>query len=211
MFLSRLALNVNRRETMIALSSPQRLHAAVEGSFPPGQSARTLWRIDRLGEDLYLLLCSQHKPDMSHMVEQFGWPAADQQWQTRDYDAFLNNLAPGQTWQFRLRGNACKSHATQGKRGVVRPLVTVPSQEEWLFERAQKNGFILEKGAFKVVHQEAMEFTKSAQTVSLRAVVFEGLLQVADVDLLKTALTQGIGRGKAYGCGLLTLAPVPAK
>jgi len=29
-----------------------------------------------------------------------------------------------------------------------------------------------------------------------------------DADLVRTALAVGIGRGKSYGCGLLSLAPV---
>jgi CRISPR system Cascade subunit CasE len=36
--------------------------------------------------------------------------------------------------------------------------------------------------------------------------VFEGVLQISDESLFKAALTNGIGRAKAYGCGLLTLA-----
>ncbi len=35
---------------------------------------------------------------------------------------------------------------------------------------------------------------------------YEGMLEVADVEKLKKVLTQGIGKAKGYGCGLLTLA-----
>ena len=37
---------------------------------------------------------------------------------------------------------------------------------------------------------------------------FTGTLRVTDAAKLRTALTQGIGRARGYGCGLLTLAPV---
>jgi CRISPR system Cascade subunit CasE len=41
-------------------------------------------------------------------------------------------------------------------------------------------------------------------------VTFDGRLEVTDPDALRRTLTQGI-RAKAYGCGLITLAPlVPA-
>jgi CRISPR system Cascade subunit CasE len=43
----------------------------------------------------------------------------------------------------------------------------------------------------------------------LRIVTYEGVLEISDpiqfVDMLKS----GIGRGKAFGCGLLSLAPLP--
>ena len=41
--------------------------------------------------------------------------------------------------------------------------------------------------------------------VTLRQARFDGTLRVVDAAVLRTALVQGIGRGKAYGCGLLTL------
>ncbi|MET7888757.1 type I-E CRISPR-associated protein Cas6/Cse3/CasE [Streptomyces avermitilis] len=36
---------------------------------------------------------------------------------------------------------------------------------------------------------------------------FDGTATITDPDLLATALSEGIGKGKAYGAGLLTLAP----
>jgi CRISPR system Cascade subunit CasE len=42
--------------------------------------------------------------------------------------------------------------------------------------------------------------------VSLYTVTYEGILEITDVELFKEVLTKGIGRGKAYGCGMLTIA-----
>lgn len=36
---------------------------------------------------------------------------------------------------------------------------------------------------------------------------FEGTALITDPDQLRTRLTDGIGKGKAYGCGLLSIAP----
>lgn len=41
--------------------------------------------------------------------------------------------------------------------------------------------------------------------VSLLSVTFEGFLTVTDADLFRCTLTEGIGRGKAYGMGMLTV------
>lgn len=44
--------------------------------------------------------------------------------------------------------------------------------------------------------------------VSLVTVTFDGRLEVTDPELLRRTLRQGLGKAKAYGCGLLTLAPL---
>ncbi|WP_349632395.1 type I-E CRISPR-associated protein Cas6/Cse3/CasE [Streptomyces lydicamycinicus] len=36
---------------------------------------------------------------------------------------------------------------------------------------------------------------------------FDGIAHIKDTELLRQRILDGIGRGKAYGCGLLTLAP----
>lgn len=41
--------------------------------------------------------------------------------------------------------------------------------------------------------------------VSFLAVTYEGILQVTDAELFRKALTDGIGREKAYGMGMLTV------
>jgi len=40
------------------------------------------------------------------------------------------------------------------------------------------------------------------------AATFEGILEVTDAEKFRQSLKQGIGTGKAYGFGLLSVAPV---
>ncbi|MFC9817328.1 type I-E CRISPR-associated protein Cas6/Cse3/CasE [Streptomyces virginiae] len=51
---------------------------------------------------------------------------------------------------------------------------------------------------------------KEAQVV-MNSVTFEGRLRITDPALLTQHLLHGIGPSKAYGCGLLTLAPLPER
>ncbi|GFP24433.1 hypothetical protein HKBW3S09_01900, partial [Candidatus Hakubella thermalkaliphila] len=46
-----------------------------------------------------------------------------------------------------------------------------------------------------------------AHHLRFRGGVFEGVLAVKDSGLFLNALRQGVGPGKAYGFGLLSLAP----
>lgn len=218
MYLSRIELNTRRKNTMVALSSLQKLHAAVESSFPSNTrvEARNLWRLDYLNNALYLIVLSSEKPDFTHIVEQFGWPASGQGWETKDYSQLLERIKTGQRWHFRLRANPVHSvkeaaDATtqeKAKRGKVYAHVTVAQQEKWLLDRAAKHGFSLQEGSFRVVQREVRRFQRQQKPVTLGIATFEGILKVSDENLFCHALTCGIGRAKAYGCGLLTIARV---
>lgn len=203
---------------MVALASPERLHATVESGFPSSadKKFRNLWRIDRLGNVLYLLVLSDGKPDFTHIVEQFGWPGAEQKWETKDYAPLLGRIELGQKWQFRLRANPVHSVKQPSnsqaqkptKRGKVYAHVTVQQQEQWLLDRAAKYGFSLQESSFRVVQQEVKKFQRQRNPVTLGIATFEGILEVEDVALFLRTLICGIGRAKAYGCGLLTITRV---
>ena len=52
-----------------------------------------------------------------------------------------------------------------------------------------------------------MQFTKkeAGNRISFISVTYEGILTVTDKELFVKALTEGIGREKAYGMGMLTV------
>ena len=52
MYLSRIKLDTKKRETMIALSNPQKIHGAIESALGiEHERLRSLWRIDELRGD----------------------------------------------------------------------------------------------------------------------------------------------------------------
>jgi CRISPR system Cascade subunit CasE len=173
---------------------------------------RILWRTDTVGEQTWLYVLSATRPDFAHIVEQFGWPEAEHKWDTKDYDPFLSHLNAGQRWRFRLHANPV--YTADGKRYAH---VTVEQQKQWLSARAEQNGFSFHKittdegdvDALQIIHRNILKFRKRPSdktSVTLSVATYEGELIVDDVELLKRALTCGIGKAKAYGCGLLTLA-----
>ena len=67
-------------------------------------------------------------------------------------------------------------------------------------------GFALTEGAFQVTRKQTCHFRKNGKRpVTLLAVTYEGILQVTDPEAFREMLCQGIGRGKAYGLGLMTI------
>ena len=205
MYLSRVELDPTRRSTMTALAAPQKFHGAVESAFS-GERRRRLWRLDRLGEKLYLLLLSEEMPDLSGVVEQFGTGAAPE---SRNYDPLLARITPGSRWQFRLAANptkSCKDAQKPAARGTVAAHCTTQYQKQWLLDRAAKHGFAVSEGSFAVTRKQTYHFKKNGtRPVTLLAVTYEGILQVTDPEAFKALLCEGVGRGKAYGLGLMTI------
>ena len=209
MYLSRVELDLTRLSTMEALAAPQKLHGAVESAFP-GERRRRLWRLDYLGGKLYLLLLSEDVPELSVLTEQFG-PLSATPAETRDYDPLLRRITPGGLWQFRLTANptkSCPAPEGGGARGIVRAHITAEYQKLWLLQRSERHGFALTPDSFTVTGSRWLRFAKSGDRrhpVTLLAVTYEGVLEVTDPQAFCQMLTNGLGRGKAYGLGLMTI------
>lgn len=216
MYLTRMFINPARRGTRHLLASPQRMHAAVVTSFPPGSQletggGRVLWRVDvdpRKHTQLYV--SSPARPDLTAVVEQAGWPASESTWQTATLDQLLDRLADGQQWRFRLTANPVHNVAVPGQRGKRLGHVTVDQQEQWLANRSAGWGFATT--SIDVTSRRRLSFARrtdgTERTVTVSVATFDGILEVTDVEALRHSLGHGLGRAKAYGCGLLTLAPL---
>ena len=208
MYLSRVELQPARRDTMLALANLQLLHGAIEQSFP-GERKRRLWRLDWLDSRCWLLVLSQQKPDFTGVLTRFGDPSIPAVWETKPYDPLLEQLQKGQCWRFRLKANPVRSaySGTAGeKRGKVMAHVTPVQQKQWLLTRAETMGIALEDEAFDVVHTQWYSFNKGQrQKVTLRTASFEGVLTITDAQRFRDTLQTGVGRAKAYGCGLMTV------
>lgn len=205
MYLTRMELDMSRRETILALATPERLHGAIERSFV-GQRRRKLWRIDEWKGGAYLLLLSEEKPDLSAACAQFSFPCAG--WETKDYGSLLSRVQVDSRWRFRLCANPTYSiPGAHDVRGRVCAHTTIEHQRQWLMQQAEKHGFSLREGEYDVTRAQWQHFRKGAEghKVSLLGVTYEGLLRVTDTEAFCAALCQGIGREKAYGMGLMTL------
>lgn len=205
MYLSRVPLDLSKRKTQIALVSPNKFHGAVEEAFSDNKE-RKLWRIDTLRKQAYLLLLSVSRPNLSGIMEQFGCYGACAE--SKEYDGLLERIEEGSIWHFRLVANPVHSIRMERGRGKVVAHISEKYQLEWLNSQAEKKGFHLLPDTISVRESNWKIFTKgnSNQKVRLLAVAFEGMLQVKNVDVFKDTLLNGVGRGKAYGMGLLTIA-----
>lgn len=74
--------------------------------------------------------------------------------------------------------------------------------EKWLQERAEKNGFRL----LSVTAQGYQQHHFKKRRIKISTLDFDGVLEVINPDVfIAQTLYQGIGRSKAFGCGLMMI------
>ncbi|MFD0558183.1 CRISPR system Cascade subunit CasE [Stackebrandtia endophytica] len=213
MYLTRFPVNVSRRDSRKLLGSPQAMHAAVMASYPqapdPTPNARVLWRVDHTENQSILYITGPVEPDLTGLKEQAGWPTLEGGWDTVDYRRFLATLSAGQTWAFRLTANPVRfARPRDGLPTQALGHVTVAQQQEWLLSRAPGKGVKIDEGTLAVQDRRTAVFKRRGTDVTLRMATFDGLLEITDAESARRALCAGIGRARAYGCGLMTLTAV---
>lgn len=88
MYLTRMELNTRNMDTIRLLGSQEKIHGMVESGFS-GERKRNLWRLESLGDRLYLLILSSDRPDLSSGVRRYGFPDDENAYQTKDYTPLL--------------------------------------------------------------------------------------------------------------------------
>ena len=214
MYISRVKLDLNNRKNLRDLSHLGCYHGWIEDSFPDergkGDRSRKLWRIDSIHDEYYLLVLSEEKPEES-ILEKY---AVKGSLEIKDYDPFIEKLREGMQAKFRIKLNTVKSLADRSQGRRRGRLVPVPLDEliPYFLSRAEKNGFHIDEGDLKIIARSKELFEKQDQEdtrikLDLVSTSYEGLLTITDLEKFKKALTQGIGKKKAYGFGLLTIIP----
>ena len=201
--LSRILLNPRRAGARELLTNRHAMHAAVRSAWPSHSDTHPLWRLEPAGQPgtpPSLLVVGPSGPSWSHITEQAGWEAHPGQ--SRDYGPILDVVEshPSATYGFALDANPtiCQQHRR-------RFLTAREDQLAWLERKGTLHGFMVVAAD---VSESALPdvFRRGKSRVTLPAFRFTGALTVTDPAAFAHALTAGIGRGKAFGCGLVTLA-----
>jgi CRISPR system Cascade subunit CasE len=137
----------------------------------------------------------------------------------------LDAITPGRRFAFRLIGNPTRTiphtrnqkSPEQGKRPHGQRVARRKPEEqlEWLIRKGEQHGFVIpsaHNGQPDVSPSPCLTLTGQRRPsdkgpITLEPVRFEGHLIVTDTAAFTDALHKGIGHGKAYGCGLISLAP----
>ena len=214
MYLSRLQLNPTSRTLWRdVVDQPHRLHQLVMQGFPDDvnrEAANVLHRLDQNHHGLTLLVQSNVQPNWEALDHNLLLPADP-------FDPLPNpaiqsladlGLQNGRILQFRLRANPTIKKVRRDENGNRRnsnrvPLVHEDKQVAWLHKKAAQSGFeILDAH----INPEGKQ-SDYRKRLTLYTILVNGRLRISDATKFYTALEKGIGPAKAFGCGLLSLAP----
>lgn len=234
MFLSKLILNHRSRAVRRDLADCQELHRTLMAAFPHTRSntARDefglLYRLEtsvRSGT-VTAIVQSALEPNWGqlpsgYLLEAENNPAC------KPVNGSYASLMVGRRLAFRLRANPTKrvsknnTEQQEQWRGKRIELRGEENQIAWLRRKADQHGFglvgvrikpdiadVRARPESKVIGwREVNDAAAPKRRLTFAAVVFEGVLEITDADKFKQALANGIGSGKAYGFGLLSIAP----
>ncbi len=205
MFLGRISV----RPGATLLNDDYKIHRALRTLYADG--VHPLWRLENAKGVPTLIVVSDRPARRTT-----GLPVEIEE---RPYDPFLHTLETGQKFKFRIRANMVRNSppTLDGNRlirGKPRPITDPEEQEQWIVSRLaaagadarvkrSKSGFTkLPVPTRDQNHQVANPTNVAPSTTN----TFTGKLTITNPALFAAALTSGIGRQRAFGCGLLTIA-----
>jgi CRISPR system Cascade subunit CasE len=213
-YLSRLLLNPHAPSVKRDIANVHDMHRTLMSAYPDQpepeayrQAHGVLWRIDPVRTGVTQLVQSATRPDWSRLPEGHLSRGPD----TQSMQQVLDALTPGRRFAFRLLANPTEFSRTAAESPKRLPHRTIEGQVKWLIRQAERHGFVIPSavhGGPDLTTTEIPRITGSRKghKITVYAVRYEGHLVVTDPAALSEALTSGIGRAKAYGCGLLSLA-----
>lgn len=217
--LAQIQLNTRSREVQRDLRDADQLHKTLMRLVPDrlGDNARRtaglLFRVEETDRAVTLLAQATAPLDGHRLPPGYG------RTQVKDLAPMFRALRRGLAVRYRVVLNPVKRQRLpledKGKRGKILALSGAEA-DQWWARRATEAGLHLttlhptpQGLARRLATPTPIRTGTGTGTVMLRhsLIRYDGTAVVADPDALTAALLTGIGRGKSYGAGLLTLAP----
>jgi len=91
------------------------------------------------------------------------------------------------------------------------PITGEDSLKSWFIKKQDSWGIEILTDKLEVFDTGLQKFNKGENTIYHNKATFRGILTVKNKDLFRTSFENGLGRGKAFGFGLLQLVPIKMK
>lgn len=218
--LSRLLLNPDNRRAMLEAADAYEMHRtlskAIAHHAADGETLpRLLFRVEpvtRRGQPVPVIVQTIVEPDWTALTVPEGYFAEPPRTKAGEL-----SLREGQRLRFRLRANPTvrkKVEREFNSKGETRTkrvgLVGVDNQVNWLLRKGSQIGADIDPNSIIVQHSDYRRTRKvlagQRRPVHLD-VLFEGVLTVKHPNGFRASLHQGIGSAKAFGFGLMSVAP----
>lgn len=206
MYLSKLVLNERDRFVQRDLSNAHALHQRIMQAFPDEQqeNSRANWNVlfRQEPDSSIVLVQSSIEPNWTHLSTRYLMQPPN----LTSVDFATSRLEPGRVLQFRLKANPSKRDKQSRK---LIGMFHQADQIAWLERQASQHGFkLLGVDTFPTPNVFGVK-EKGKAPIRILTVLYQGILEITDSALFINAIQQGIGRGRSYGCGLLSIARLP--
>lgn len=180
-------------------------HQAVWKAFPNrnGERRDFLTRLDRRRDGFRLLIVSPSEPTQPEWCPPESWrskPIPETYFTRRRYAFQLCANPTKKVTKLGADGQPTKN----GKRVPLR------AREEflgWINRKGEEGGFAVDTESLRTFSRGREYFEKQGMRGLHSAVEFQGVLKVTEPAKFHETFTRGIGSAKAFGFGLLIIAP----
>lgn len=206
-WLTRIVPDPRDRAVRRDLSDASELHRTLMRLVPDGlgpaarSSAGMLFRVETVRQGSRVLVQTAVAPETSNLPQGYGSV------RSKDIAAVLDTLASGLAVRYRIAANPSKRlprgwAGESGRPGEVVPLRGAAA-DDWWAGRAADHGLEL-----RSLLSRPLPDARGGGARRIRHAVtqFDGIAVVKEPEAVREAVLNGIGRGKSYGCGLLSLA-----
>jgi CRISPR system Cascade subunit CasE len=189
-------------------------HQATWQCFPgrPADSRDFLTRLDQSSEGFRLVVVSDQPAARPDWCPPEGW-------QSRE-------IPPGyfgrSRYAFQLRANPTKKVIDPTKPKVIGPDGRINRNKNsrrvplcqpgelaiWLERKADTGGFTVDSDSLRIIPEGREHFNRGSQHGTHTSVEFRGTLRVTDTAIFHRTFERGLGSAKAFGFGLLVIAPL---
>jgi CRISPR system Cascade subunit CasE len=214
MYLSLLRLNLRSRRVQRELSNRYELHRTLMHAYKPEKppEERLLYRSEEARTGINILVQTITRPDWSFFSEnEFEGYLLDlpENPQMKIFDPVFSR---GQQLVFRLQANPTRRLSSQKEEEASKRIGLYKEEDQftWLTRKGQEAGFtpldVRTTNLGLVLGKQRKE--DQTHHIKMLGVQFDGILQVTDAAAFSSTLCSGIGSGKGFGFGLLSLARV---
>ena len=201
MYLTKISLQPQSPHIRRALADCQQMHRQVSGLF--GVDRKTggiLYRLRTEQGSYALYLYSAIPVDRSRLLPGMCFSGE------RDLHDWLDHMTSGQVWGFDLLAVPAKKVPEEGRKHSQRRILrTEEERMAWLARKGDQYGFRLLDAQEQEYVRKFGRHSQPDGAMYLDAYHYNGVLQIQEEAVFRTALTGGIGAGKAYGMGMLLL------
>jgi CRISPR system Cascade subunit CasE len=210
-YLTRLTFDLRSPGVRRDLADIHELHRTVMRQFDPDKGnrapQRVLYRLEfPPGTAPSLLIQSGEQPALQLEEGYLLRPP-----ENKDISAALDAITARQLLRFRLRANPTRRPPTTDRPNAPRiPITGWDDRLSWLRRKLENAGGPPVEGTVDIATRPHDTGRANGHRITIWPVLYQGLLQVENPHHLRTAIISGIGPARAYGNGLLSVAPAAA-